>query len=262
MTYAQKLKDPRWQKRRLHVLEQRGWRCERCRDEKTTLHVHHKKYRGEPWDALDHDLEVLCEPCHGGQHAKGLNPLKTPIVYCGGKIGRNDWRHSLFDLSLGQGFESCFEYAEANVRAFYGGPYFEESQHGTAHGGKTHGQFSGDWLQEAEHVYAGDFQDLDLQSRMDRRIKVHDSCMAWMASADAFFFYIDSEGAYGTIIEITSATRNYAGRPTCIFFASEQLLEEYWFVVAHGYRNHPQRMPSNLVQPDVVAAFRLFLASL
>lgn len=63
-SYAEKLKDPRWQKKRLEILERDGWACRYCSDKETTLHVHHKKYNGEPWEALADDLETACEDCH------------------------------------------------------------------------------------------------------------------------------------------------------------------------------------------------------
>ena len=40
-SYKKLLKDPRWQKKRLKVLERAGWACEECGDTKTELHVHH-----------------------------------------------------------------------------------------------------------------------------------------------------------------------------------------------------------------------------
>ena len=63
-TYSEKLKDPKWQKKRLEILERDGFKCLYCGDEETTLHVHHKKYNGNPWEAKDDDLESLCEHCH------------------------------------------------------------------------------------------------------------------------------------------------------------------------------------------------------
>lgn len=65
MKYAEKLKDPRWQKKRLAVLERDGWKCNFCDDKDSTLHVHHKVYNScDPWDIeLDH-LLTLCENCH------------------------------------------------------------------------------------------------------------------------------------------------------------------------------------------------------
>jgi hypothetical protein len=62
--YSDKLKDPRWQKKRLAVLERAGWKCQVCDNDKDTLHVHHLAYKGEPWDAPDELLECLCESCH------------------------------------------------------------------------------------------------------------------------------------------------------------------------------------------------------
>lgn len=68
--YFQKLLDPRWQKRRLEMLESRDWICEFCGDSNNTLHVHHKQYiKGkEPWEYSDLQLAVFCDPCHERAH--------------------------------------------------------------------------------------------------------------------------------------------------------------------------------------------------
>lgn len=64
-SYQEKLKDPRWQKKRLEVFNRDGFACCKCNDTETTLHVHHLKYTGyDPWDAPIDDLEALCEDCH------------------------------------------------------------------------------------------------------------------------------------------------------------------------------------------------------
>jgi len=65
--YSEKLKDPRWQKKRLQALELAKWKCEFCEDEKKTLHVHHGAYlKGlEPWGYPLSSLHCLCEDCHG-----------------------------------------------------------------------------------------------------------------------------------------------------------------------------------------------------
>lgn len=64
--YWQKLKDPRWQRRRLSVLEAANFRCRDCGTTEAELHVHHLCYlRGlEPWDAPDGTLIAVCDPCH------------------------------------------------------------------------------------------------------------------------------------------------------------------------------------------------------
>lgn len=63
-SYLAKLRDPRWQKRRLLILNRDQWECQRCGDSESTLHVHHLWYDGEPWDVPDDALVTLCEPCH------------------------------------------------------------------------------------------------------------------------------------------------------------------------------------------------------
>lgn len=63
--YSQKLKHPRWQKKRLEILEREGFKGQCCDDTEKTLQVHHLIYsRGEPWDAPDDTLECLCRDCH------------------------------------------------------------------------------------------------------------------------------------------------------------------------------------------------------
>ena len=70
MTYAEKLKDPRWQRRRLEVLSAANFTCQDCGSKDKTLHVHHKRYEKgkDPWEAKDRDLVSLCEECHSYRH--------------------------------------------------------------------------------------------------------------------------------------------------------------------------------------------------
>ena len=64
-SYSEKLKDIRWQKKRLQVLERDGWRCRDCGCKDQTLHVHHCHYeRGGPWQTPNDLLMSLCEDCH------------------------------------------------------------------------------------------------------------------------------------------------------------------------------------------------------
>lgn len=64
MTYAEKLQDPRWQKKRLKILERDEWKCRLCFDTNATLHIHHKKYHKEPWDVDNDFLITYCKHCH------------------------------------------------------------------------------------------------------------------------------------------------------------------------------------------------------
>lgn len=72
--YAELLKKPQWQKRRLQMLEKAGWKCVECGAEEQQLHVHHKRYiaGAKPWEYEDEDLAVLCERCH--EKAHGIEP--------------------------------------------------------------------------------------------------------------------------------------------------------------------------------------------
>jgi hypothetical protein len=72
MSYAEDLKDPRWQQKRLRVFEAAGFRCARCGSTVRTLHAHHKLYlKGhKPWEYEDGLLECLCELCHDAAHAE------------------------------------------------------------------------------------------------------------------------------------------------------------------------------------------------
>lgn len=68
-TYSEKLQDPRWQKKRLLIMQRDGFKCTKCGDTKTTLHVHHKRYTHEdPWKHLNSDLTTLCANCHKNEH--------------------------------------------------------------------------------------------------------------------------------------------------------------------------------------------------
>jgi len=93
MTYAEKLKDPRWQKRRLEILKRDDFACQICLDASTELHVHHVIYRAgrDPWEYPDEDLKTVCAPCHerikklletiGRQFFKMPNPWTVPWIY-------------------------------------------------------------------------------------------------------------------------------------------------------------------------------------
>jgi hypothetical protein len=66
--YSEKLKDPRWQKKRLKILERDEFACNDCGDTESTLMVHHLKYAGDPWEIEDKYLITLCEDCHESEH--------------------------------------------------------------------------------------------------------------------------------------------------------------------------------------------------
>lgn len=65
-SYAEKLKDPRWQRKRLEVFKAYGWQCRKCWSKDKELHVHHLVYDkgAQPWEYDNRDLIPLCVDCH------------------------------------------------------------------------------------------------------------------------------------------------------------------------------------------------------
>lgn len=74
-SYSELLRDPRWQKRRLEILNRDEFTCQNCCDSKTTLNVHHCYYeKGRaPWEYEDSSLVTLCEPCHAIETQNAYN---------------------------------------------------------------------------------------------------------------------------------------------------------------------------------------------
>lgn len=66
--YADKLADPRWQRRRLEIYQRDHFTCQFCTDSRTTLAVHHLSYRNNPWDVPLDQLKTVCIHCHAVIH--------------------------------------------------------------------------------------------------------------------------------------------------------------------------------------------------
>lgn len=82
MTYAEQLKSPKWQKKRLEILERDKFTCLACGDTEKQLHVHHGIYikNKMAWEYENITLHTLCNSCHiDAEH--NLNELKTQISY-------------------------------------------------------------------------------------------------------------------------------------------------------------------------------------
>ena len=66
MSYADFLKDHRWERRRKQIVERASGECERCGNGTSVFEVHHHRYRRDaaPWEYFDHELAALCPKCH------------------------------------------------------------------------------------------------------------------------------------------------------------------------------------------------------
>src|SRR5665647_714409 len=70
--YAELLRDPRWQKKRLEIMQRDEFTCQCCFDSESTLNVHHCHYeKGKlPWEYDGMALITLCESCHEQETAE------------------------------------------------------------------------------------------------------------------------------------------------------------------------------------------------
>lgn len=95
MDYAKKLKDPRWQKKRLEILQRDEFSCRICGDEDNELHVHHKFYiyGNDPWDYDNIHLITLCADCHENEEME-IKEYSKLIIETLRKSGfmADDWR--------------------------------------------------------------------------------------------------------------------------------------------------------------------------
>jgi hypothetical protein len=82
-SYSEKLSDPRWQKKRLQILEKSEWSCLNCGDSESQLHVHHLFYEKgkQPWEYDDQYLIPVCKDCHEGLDAARSAILKVMSGY-------------------------------------------------------------------------------------------------------------------------------------------------------------------------------------
>lgn len=82
-SYAEKLKDPRWRKKRVEILIRDDYHCQNCggahiimpelRVKNIPLEVHHLLYfhGRDPWEYDNDNLVTLCKWCHGNYHRGG-----------------------------------------------------------------------------------------------------------------------------------------------------------------------------------------------
>lgn len=90
-SYAELLKDPRWQKKKAEVLERADYECESCGDKTKTLHAHHRHYEfgKEPWEYMPDDYLCLCEDCHS-ELTKATRLVKRAL----GRLNSGDFQRA------------------------------------------------------------------------------------------------------------------------------------------------------------------------
>lgn len=89
MNYAEKLRDPRWQKIRLEVMQRDNFTCRNCGCKTKELQIHHLRYHIDPWLTPVEFLETLCCDCHSEREAKNkilcssIKAIETQKLYLG-----------------------------------------------------------------------------------------------------------------------------------------------------------------------------------
>jgi len=85
-TYSEKLRDPRWQRKRLEIMQRDGFACRLCGDKENTLNVHHLYYDrdAEPWDYPSSALVTTCEVCHEDMHVARHGAMFVQALIAGG----------------------------------------------------------------------------------------------------------------------------------------------------------------------------------
>ncbi len=77
MDYKEQYLDPRWQRKRLEILNRDNFTCRGCKSTSKTLNVHHLYYikDRDVWDYLDSCYETVCNDCHKDIHLNTENDL-------------------------------------------------------------------------------------------------------------------------------------------------------------------------------------------
>lgn len=112
--YFEKFKSPKWQAKRLEILNRDGFKCTRCNDNKETLHVHHRIYYKhlEPWEYDNHLLTTLCDICHTAHHEEYVSNRFLDFLHKNGLTEMNlEIEESCyFSLKRNPTERECMEY--------------------------------------------------------------------------------------------------------------------------------------------------------
>jgi hypothetical protein len=125
-TYFEKLQDPRWQRKRLEVMERDDFCCTICSDSEATLNVHHCYYgKGKnPWEYENCHLITLCAECHRDVESQREDILKVmtweiPIVsiHALATCGQNSFLSDLASAFRGMDNAKSLRYRAGSIRS-------------------------------------------------------------------------------------------------------------------------------------------------
>jgi len=72
--YKDEIRDPRWQRKRLEIMNRDDFRCQLCKTSSNHLNVHHLYYlpKYKIWEYDNEAYVTLCESCHLFAHTELL----------------------------------------------------------------------------------------------------------------------------------------------------------------------------------------------
>lgn len=137
-TYSEKLRDPRWQRMRLDVMQRDNFACQDCGDKTKTLAVHHAYYvtGRNPWMYPAWSLSTLCDDCHKSRHDEVIH--QVAINDAGEEWNGTGWETSISFMGIRQMSDFDDMLWDIGVEISLHGEFIE-SQHMDA----------GDWLMRA-----------------------------------------------------------------------------------------------------------------
>jgi len=126
MDYKEQLKHPKWQKKRLEIMERDGFQCQCCYSKEETLAVHHKKYiKGNmPWEYHSDLLITLCNECHCMIHEEQKNENELLYNFMKEKLTYTDYfliGKKIADIFTKEGYLSGYK----NILKRLTSQYFE-----------------------------------------------------------------------------------------------------------------------------------------
>lgn len=74
--YINYINSKEWKDFRLSIIKERGYKCEKCGNEKKVIHAHHLTYE-RFMKELPEDIQLLCVTCHEQVHQK---PKKKKVI--------------------------------------------------------------------------------------------------------------------------------------------------------------------------------------
>ena len=90
-SYAEMLRSPLWQKKRLEIMQRDDFTCQHCGCKERELQVHHRVYHkgAKPWEYDDSELITLCDRCHDAEiGVRACVPKRYALL-------RHDVKHTL-----------------------------------------------------------------------------------------------------------------------------------------------------------------------